>query len=164
MAVSLVKNSSLKLIETSSSGAINANDATMTFELTDTSTRNATTTPDAEDGAYVLVTLTAGAATVDFTAVVHQILSASATLTKNANGKSIRDIKFKNNSANPIRIKNGASNGFLPAGSVFDFTLPAGGSAFFDFAALAAAISGTNKTLDISGTGTDTLQILLGWG
>ena len=167
MSVSLVSVNSLKLIETSSSAGILSGDATLSFQLTKPYTRNSTTTPDVEDGAFVVIAMSGGAATIDFTALVHQILSASATLTKSASGKKIREIMFVNPTGNTgnIRVKNGASNDLIPCGSAaFDFTIPPGGSARFEYQDAGTAIGSSDRNLDISGTGAETLQMLVGWG
>lgn len=125
-----------------------------THELT------ASTTPDADYGDAFELTLTAGAVTLDLTAI-----TGPDAGTISYSGKKIRAIKFraKSTSAGAFTIAKGASNGYTGFGSAFSVTLPANaaGGAWFMFydAGGGTAVSGTVKTLDITGTGTQVIEV-----
>jgi hypothetical protein len=120
------------------------------------------TTPDADDVWGGLVTLSGGAATIDLTA-----LTGADSATKNFDGKKIRAIKVraKSTSAGAFTIAKGASNGYTGFGATFSVTLPANasGGAWFMFydAGGGTAVSGTVKTLDVSGTGAQVLEVIV---
>jgi hypothetical protein len=109
------------------------------------------TTPDADDVWGGLVTLSGGAATIDLTA-----LTGADSATKNFDGKK---------SAGAFTIAKGASNGYTGFGANFSVTLPANasGGAWFMFydAGGGTAVSGTVKTLDVSGTGAQVLEVIV---
>lgn len=120
------------------------------------------TTPAVDTPAFAEITLTAGAATLDLTAVA----CLDGTI-KDFTGKKIRAIKFRVKAANAgaFTIAKGASNGYTGFGSAFSVTLPAnaGGGAWVQFydAGVGTAVSGSVKTLDITGTGTQVLQVAI---
>ena len=128
----------------------------------DSASLTSATTPNVTLAALAEITLTAGAATIDLTSV-----SDVNGVTKNFNALKIRCIKFraKSTAIHAFTIAKGASNGFTGLGASFSVTLPAnaaGGAwvSFYD-AGGGTAVSGTVKTLDISGTGTDVLQVAI---
>lgn len=108
---------------------------------------------------------TDGADTIDLTAV-QTALDAAADMT----GKKVVAAIFRcpSTNADPINIAPGASNPYLLFGSGNDVTIPPGMVVALapeeDVASPFAAVSGSAKTLDVTGTATDVLkfQILLG--
>ncbi len=116
------------------------------------------TTPDGENGAFPLMTLTAGAATIDLTALT-DVNGASITLT----GKKVRGFYFENlSTSNTMTFAKGASNGSTALSGSWTFTLWAGQRVCIDLGGVATAsiadISASLKTIDVSGTGTDTFN------
>jgi hypothetical protein len=120
---------------------------------TSTGLLTGSTTPDVTAAAYETVTLSGGAATVDLTALT---LNGDAV---SLSGLKPRAIRFKNTGANNMTIAKGASNGYDGLGGSFSVTLEPGQAVMFDLGSAGNAVGGTNKTLDVSGTGTDTLQL-----
>jgi hypothetical protein len=128
---------------------------------------NATSTPPVVDGSYLQYLLSSGAVTIDLTNLVDVLGRAL-----NASGYKIRGIKIQPlpTNANPITIAKGASNGYTGFGSSFQVTLPAPVAntplpefLWYDGGA-GTAVSGSVKTLDISGTGTQGIQFAIDWG
>lgn len=116
-------------------------------------TLSPTTTPAATAHAVGKQALTAGAATIDLTALTGfngQAVSLS--------GLKPRAVLLHNTGANAMTIAKGAANGYTGFGSAFSLTIPAGGKAILYQAANGTAVSGTDKTLDLSGTGTQELK------
>lgn len=119
---------------------------------TDT-TLTGSTTPDVTKAAYQTVALSGGAATVDLTSLL--LNGQAVTL----DGLQPRAFHFKNTGAADMTIAKGASNGFTGLGASFSVTLKTGQEVAFYLSTNATAVSSTVKTLDLSGTGTDTLQL-----
>lgn len=162
MAVSLRYENRVKMIETETGTLLNATDNTLTWDGLDREfTLNASTTPDIEDCALFVVTLTAGAATVDLTAMAHQ-----AGVTKSATGKKVRVWKFWPATANAgnITVAKGASNGYAPLGTTLAKIIAPDGDSSDYFKAAAGDVGAGAKNLDFSGTGTDSVLVAIGWG
>jgi hypothetical protein len=115
-------------------------------------TLDGTTTPDITKAAYQTFTLVAGAKTIDLTDL---LLNAAAVT---FSGLKPRAIRFRNTGAAAMTIAKGASNGYTGLGSAFSLTLQPGQSQLFYLHDQGTAVSGSVKTFDVSGTGTDTLQ------
>jgi hypothetical protein len=118
-----------------------------------TANLTASSTPDVTKAGYGTKAMTAGAATLDLTVLTLQ--DAAVTIT----ALDPRAILFTAASGNAgaITIVKGASNGYDGLGAAFSLTLEAGQSAMFYLGATGNAVSGTNKTFDLSGTGTDSI-------
>lgn len=118
-----------------------------------TANLTAATTPDETKAAYDQVAMSGGTGTIDMTALALQ--DASVTIT----GLKPRGVLFTALAANAgnLTIAKGASNGYDGLGSAFSITLEPGMSVAVYFSTQGNAVSGTNKTLDLSGTGTDGL-------
>lgn len=107
-------------------------------------------TPTAGNIANETKALTAGTATIDLTASPYS-----------ASGKHVQAITFKATStnANTITIAKGASNGYAGLGASFSLTLDPGQQMTVYPISTAAAVGGTNKTLDLTGTLTQSVQV-----
>ena len=166
MSVQLTYLNRLKVVETSAAALVSTSDATRTYNGLDTEeTFNASSTPDAEDAAFFRITLTAGAATIDLTAMLHQIDSA-LTASKSASGKKVRAWKFKAPATNTgnITITKGASNGYSPVGTTFTKVIAPGGESSDYFVSAAGTVGGSAKNLDVTGTGTEYIDVGVVWG
>lgn len=75
------------------------------------------------------------------------------------NGLKVQGFYFKNLGANPMTIVGGASNGYLIFGASGSVIVPVGGSLCMAFADASADVDGTHKTIDVSGTGSQTFQL-----
>lgn len=163
MSVTAIVKQILSWKDISSSAYVKSSDNSRTWAGTgdiDTSL-NSGSTPAIDGGVSTLVTMTAGAATIDLTALTHQDSD-----TRSASGKKLRQIHFYNPSNNAIRVKTGASNGHIPYGANgFDVTIPPGGAFTLYLASAGIAITNSsNDTIDISGTTTDSLLMKAVWG
>ncbi len=115
----------------------------------------ASTTPDVTKASYQTVAMTAGAATIDMTAL---LLNGVAVTLSGLEPRAIRVTALAANAAN-VTVAKGASNGYDGMGAAFSVTLEPGQGFLFDFAAVGNAVGGSNKTLDLSGTGTDGVRL-----
>jgi hypothetical protein len=121
-------------------------------------------TPDIEDYAIFTVTMTAGAATVNLAALAH--IHGGATITKNATGKKVRLLGFLTPLANTgnVTIAKGASNGYAPLGSTYERILAPDTMESQYFKAAATDVASGARTLDVSGTGSETVKMVVAWG
>jgi hypothetical protein len=120
---------------------------------------DADSTPPADSHAVGKQALTAGAATIDLTSLTG-VNGAAVSLS----GKTPIAVLFENTGANAMTIAKGASNGYTGFGSSYSETIPAGGKVVRWLDENGTAVSGSDKTLDVTGTGTQELkyQILAG--
>lgn len=102
---------------------------------------------------YALVT---GALTIDLRAL-HQANGASG----DGNGLKVQGFYFKNLGANAMTIVGGASNGYLIFGTSGSVVVQPGGGLTIYHADGSADIDATHKTIDVSGTGTQTFECAL---
>lgn len=115
---------------------------------------NASSTVTATKQATYKLSLSGGAATIDLTALTNP-LGAAVTF---SGLKVIGAVLFAptTNSGASITVAKGASNGY-ELNSTHSLIIAKGYPCVFLFGARNTAVSGTVKTLDISGTGTDQL-------
>jgi hypothetical protein len=122
----------------------------------------ASTSPPASKVAAYDVTLSTGAATIDLTA-----LPQAGGGTQSVNGLLARYLVFVNpvSNANNITIADGASNGYLVFGDASgQITLKPGQFCILFCAGNAQTVGGSNKTIDITGTGSQVLRMLALFG
>ena len=119
-----------------------------------------TTTPPVTNASYFTQALSAGAATIDLTA-----LTEAGGGTLDATGLKVQvlllNTRGKSN-AGAITITKGFTNGYSLAGSTTGKVTLAGGdgeAVCFFFNDSQQDVSATVKTLDLSGTGTDSIDI-----
>lgn len=100
--------------------------------------------------------LSTGAATIDLTAV-----PGANGVSQSLTGLKPRFIKLQNpaTNANNITVAKGASNGYTPSGSAFSVTIVPGGELLMDLGANGLAIGSGAKTLDLTGTGSQALNV-----
>lgn len=134
-------------------------DATVTTVMTTTKTLNPGSTPPASKYSAGDLTLSTGAGTIDLTSLPDANgVAAAVTLS----GLKIAAAKFRNPStnANSMTIAKGASSGFTGFGSAFSHVLQPGAEIVIGHnnAAGDVAVAGGNKTLDVTGTGSQVLE------
>jgi hypothetical protein len=124
--------------------------------LTTSGTANGSSTPPVTLDAYFQKPLVAGAATIDLTA-----LSGTNGATVNFNTKKVQFYKFRNPSTNAgaITVTFGAANPYLLHGSAFKMTLNPGDEVMARLPNTAPTVDATHKNIDISGTGTEALDV-----
>ena len=163
MSVSASVKLNLNWTDTSTDTYVKSSNASRGWDGGDINlTLNSTSTPDAENGATVLVTMSGGAATIDLTSLTHRDGD-----TRSLAGKKIRSILFYAPTANTgnIVVTKGASNGHCPVGTTFTVPIPPGGAfQWYVVSAGADVTNSSNDTLDISGTGSETLLMKVIWG
>jgi hypothetical protein len=147
-------------------GADNASNPQATITVgASTTLSDQGTTPDVEDAAGPRIALVAGAKVVDLTAVPD--FNGG---TVDGTGLQVRAIVIENPSTNTgdITITAGAAaaaNGVDALGTTFTKVLKPGGR-FIEFipADAGTAISGTNKNIDVAGSGTEEFNIGVAFG
>lgn len=118
-------------------------------------TATAATTPPVTNQASFLLTLSGGAATIDLRA-----LTGTNGASIDANGLKPQYVRIKNLGANVMTISEGASNGhdlFTADGT----KIYPGGFIMFGCADSASDVSGTDKTWDVAGTGSQTAEVTI---
>jgi len=123
-------------------------------------TFSATTTIPVTEVFSDTVALVAAAKTLDFTAL------AGVNGTIDATGLKLQFFLFRNPTGNSaITIKDGASNGYNLFGDASgQVTIPAGGLCQFFGADLLQDVAAADAEIDITGTGTESFDVLLVFG
>jgi hypothetical protein len=137
------------------------NDNTVTVDSMGTNVvLDANSTPAITSDACFDLTLSGGAASLDFTAMVDPNLG-SISIT----GLTPYFFKLINplTNANPISIAKGASNGYAGFGSTFEITLQPGEEQTI-LKHVASNVDGTHKILDVTGTGAQVLKVQVAAG
>ena len=158
MSVTVTFTSYLKAVETlvTNVPAASASGNTITHDQFGTlKTLNASSTPPVSKMAAFQQALTAGAATIDLTS-----LTGTNGASVDGTGLRVQAIKFRNPAANdPMTIVEGAANSYDGVGADFSLVLAGGAEALLFLNDAGTDISGTNKTLDISGTAVEELDV-----
>ena len=122
----------------------------------ESATLNASSTPPATKKASALITLTAGAYTLDLSTMTDASGAAIGY------GLRVQLIRIKNLGANPMTFAEGASNGLaLACGSI---VVPAGGIDQIFLNDAAPDMAAGDRTLDVTGTGAQTAEITVVFG
>lgn len=170
MSVSLSASLSLLVTETLESNVAFASaDKALIHSLSDLlagitgyTSLSATTSPVASKVAAYEITLSSGAATIDLTA-----LPQAGGGTQSVNGLLARYIVLVNpvSNANNITIADGATNGYQLFGDASgQITLKPGQFIILYCAGNAQTVGGSNKTIDLTGTGTQVLRAMFVFG
>jgi len=154
MSITAVVQSKVTLTETLTNDDLIADSQLVHSGYDQNTTLSGSTSPDITKAAYQTIALVAGAKTIDLTAL---LLNGNAVT---LDGLNPRAIHLKNTGAAAMTIVAGASNGYTGLGALFSVTLPPDAGFLMDWPLdNATAVSATVKTLDVTGTGTDTLQL-----
>jgi hypothetical protein len=160
MAVEALIQTRLEVNETVSGAGVSGTITVLQDALNFNSTLTSATSPPATKCTFLSKALSGGSATIDLTSLPDLNGNAGAVT---FNGLKVQAIILSVPSTNtgPITISKGASNGYglVSAGTTFSFPLAPGfrGVLFFDDEP--PDVSGSAKTFDLSGTGTETLSI-----
>lgn len=158
-SVQVVYRSATDITEVFDAG--DANGGTTTAPFSTGTTLQSTTTPAVSEAGFCTQALSGGAATIDLTS-----LTTSRGRAMNFTGVKIRTFRAKNPSTNTgtITIAKGASNGYTGFGSSFSIALKPGEEMSFYDGGNGVAVSSTVKTLDLAGTGSESLQFAVSGG
>ena len=113
---------------------------------------NATSTPPATKCSFFLLTLSAGAATINLAS-----LTGAAGITVDGTGLRVQCIRVKNLGANAMTFSEGASNGIALACGTF--VVPAGGITQIFLNDASPDIASGDRTIDVAGTLVQTAEI-----
>ena len=121
-----------------------------------TKTLKSDSSPPATKIAAFEQALTGGAATIDLTALTG---TNGATVVGSGLRVQVLRVRAPATNGNPITIAKGISNGYDGLGASFSHALVPGGEALFFLNDAGGDIGGSNKTLDLDGTGSQVLQV-----
>jgi len=156
MAVSATLTNVFSVTETATDPLVAATDNTVTFSGLNMgpTTLDAGSTPPVTKQASFELAMVDGAATIDLTALPGAFGSV-------VNGTGLKLVAIlvvsKAGNANAIGVAEGASNGY-PLGSEFDLPV-AGAREFKYFGAGGGTIGSSDRILDVTGVGTQVLQV-----
>ncbi len=158
--VSALLESRLTVTETFTGDYVSPGDNTVTINgLNETATYNASSAVPVTKVASFRVTLSSGLGSINLAALP----GATADETVVGTGLKPQLVKFRNlaTNANTITIVEGASNGHALLGASFSITLAPGQSilAFLDEAA--QDVASGDRLLDITGTGSQILEVVI---
>lgn len=159
MSVELRYGVSLTITETIETGVPYGSAVTVTTtpQPTINTYTGATTVPVTKQATFDKA-LSAGAGTIDLTALVG-VNGAAVDFTD----LKVQFAKFKNKAANAnaITVTFGASNGYLLAGTAWKVILQPGQEVTFFGNDAAPDVDSTHKTIDLAGTLTQALEVIL---
>lgn len=155
MTVSVSYGFKLTTSETLTSGTVDVSSPVVKHTTYDESgILNASSTVPATKYSAFLLTLTAGAATINLAA-----LTGAGGATIDGTGLRVQAIRIKNLGANNMTFAEGASNGIALVG--LPIVVPPSGVIQHYFADVAPDIASGDRTIDIAGTGTQTAEVTL---
>ena len=136
-------------------------DKNITHQIVDNLELKSGSTPDAELIYSGNIPLSSGTATIDLKALAN---SEGTTIV--TEGKKVRVFKAKaaDDNANPLTLTFGASSAYLLAGAAWKVILNADDSVLFILNDNAPAISSSTKDIDLSGTDTQSVDIIIIFG
>jgi hypothetical protein len=144
---------------TSNVPAVPAADAVITHSGYNTNqTLTSATTPPATQVAYFSQALSSGSATIDLTS-----LTGANGISIDGSTLKVQVAKFKNPSsnANSIKVDVGATNGYQLSGAGWEVTLEPGQETTLYLNDASPDIGASAKTLDLTGTGSQALEVSL---
>jgi len=148
--------------ETVAAGATGISVPTLVHDTYKTETDlTSSTTPAITKVASFLTTLSGGAATIDLTALTNSGDTAGGSL--DLTGLKVQAIYFETTSGDSaITITTGASNGYNLGGDAsFSYKLAGGESCMFSWNETSQDVATADATIDLAGTGTDSIQCVL---
>jgi hypothetical protein len=161
MSVIATYRSDLAVAETLTENVSLMSDKTVTHAMNTSKTLNGTSTPPATLVASGALTLSDGDGTIDLTAVI-----GTNGVAVDGSGLRVQSMKIRGKlgNANPITVAIGAENGYDGFGAAFGISLVATAEQLLYTADAGNNISGTNKILDVTGTGSQILEYAITFG
>lgn len=154
--------SNITITETLSNGYLDATRNRVTYTGLNAKTNlDATTTPAVSKVSVFAQAMTAGAATIDLTA-----LTGTDGQVVDGTGLKVRAVKLRNKSGNTsaITIQPGASDGYNLAGAAFKIAVEIGQSVTLELGTMAPTIGPTAKNIGITGTLAEVLECAIVMG
>lgn len=149
-----------KVTETLEANASSLSDAQVVHSAFDhTVTIQSDSAVPATKVSAAVVALSTGTKTLDLTA-----LTGTNGATVDATGLKLQVWKLKNLGANDMTFADGASNGYAALGTDFSFILKPNQQAMFYLPDNAPDVGSGAKTIDVTGTGSQTFQNLMVFG
>lgn len=159
MGIALAYSQTATVTRTQTGPGVGSDNTTTVNGYNTTFNLSGSTSPAVTKDAAFNVTLSGGAATINLAALVDTDLG-----TVDGTGLKIQVIKFKNAAAAAMTVAKGASNGHTGLGSAFSVTIPPGGEVTIHCNDGGADIASGDRTLDVTGTGSQVLgvQVVMG--
>lgn len=161
---SVTINSQLTIVETIVGGGISGSDATVTKNgYNETVVATASTTPPVTKATGFDLALSGGTGTIDLTALPG--LTPSETI--DCTGLKLTCLKLLNpaTNANKITVAKGASNGFqIDGATTWSFVLAPGQSILVNADGASDTVGSTKRTIDVTGTGSQVLNVVAALG
>lgn len=142
-----------EVLETNTSSAATTGRTLTHGEFNESGTLNSGTTPPVTKQASFIATLSSGSLSVDLTS-----LTGTNGATVDGTGLRVQLLRVKNLGANALTVAGGASNGYDAWGGDFLITIPQNGIFQIYGNDAGSDIGSSYKTLDLSGTGTQTSE------
>lgn len=164
MSLQVSAQSLIQVLETLEGNAPFASSKTVTHSaLNKTLTLSGSTTPAVTKYASKQLALTDGAATLDLTALTGWGTNGANV---DATNLKLQLLRVYNPAANTgvMNLAEGASNGYEALGDAWSVDITPGAWAMVYLADDAPDVDGTHKTIDITGSGTEVLDIELVFG
>ncbi len=163
--ISVLYDSACTVTETNTGAFVSSVDNTVTFNgLNETGTLTASTTVPVTKHAEYELTMSGGTGTIDLTALPGQTVDETVVGT----GLKVQVLKFKNKStnANSITVAKGASSGYgiNAAGTTWSIPISPGQSVTILGNDASPDIAGGAKTIDVTGTLSQVLQVQIVMG
>lgn len=162
MSVTVTARQQITVVETlpgNTGSATDANRRVTHDQYDEIRTLNANSTPPATLHASFLLTLIAGAATIDF----RNLVGTNAAVV-DGNGLKVQEFRIKNLGANNMVLTPGAANGLDLLGAAFSLTVFPGATHHFFLNDGAPDIAAADKTVDVAGTGSQTAEVTVVMG
>jgi hypothetical protein len=156
MSVKVTQKETFQVVETIETNMDMASDANVTLAMNASRVLDAASTPPATKSAFFKKALVDGASSIDLTA-----LAGPNAGVVDGTGLRVQAIKLSNPAANanPITIAKGAAAGYAGLGAAFSLTLAPGAEVTLFNNDAGADIGVANKSLDLTGTGTQALSV-----
>lgn len=157
MAVSLTYGFTANISETLASGVDGSSQPVINHSsFDDTGTLNASSTPPATKCVVRTIALIAGAYTIDLTTI-----TGTNGLAQDMTGLKVQYFRVKNLGASAMTFTFGASNPYLLKGAAWKTILEQNQIDVFYGNDATPDVGGSSKTIDVSGTGTQTFELTI---
>lgn len=160
MTVTAVYESKVTAVQTLTGDFVAPADNTVTISgLNETETFTASTSVPVTKVSSFSQALTAGAATINLAALPG--LTAEETVVGTGLKVQLMKLRNKSTNANPITVAKGAANGSTLLGAAWTVTLQPGQSLLFNGDEGTPDVAAGDRTIDLTGTGAQILEVVI---